>query len=207
MHLLQHSIIKTVVSAGLVVGMLGAMAGCTTISPSYDDRPVYRGDNNNNDTFSRVSQELRQDLRRSGYNVMNIQPENYRGTQTLLVYAKKNNQPYILRYTYPGLRQISASKKDWSNIWQDNRKNNKNKTTYNSKNDRYKSSTQKDARFDVIRKRAISKVNGMGYQVKDIDFEEKNNRGVFEIEAKRGSQDYEITLGYPNLNVIKVEKD
>ena len=47
----------------------------------------------------------------------------------------------------------------------------------------------------------------MGYRVKDIELEEKNNRGVFEIEAKRGSQEYEITLGYPNLNVIKVEKD
>ena len=47
----------------------------------------------------------------------------------------------------------------------------------------------------------------MGYRVKDIELEEKNNRGIFEIEAKRGSQEYEILLGYPNLNVIKVEKD
>ncbi len=206
MRLLQHSIIKTVASAGLMVGLLGGVASCTTISPSYDDRPVYRGDNNN-DNFNRASQKLRQDLRRSGYDVMNIQPENYRGNQALLVYAKKNNQPYILRYSYPGLRQISASKKDWSNVWKDNKRNNKSKTTYSSKNDRYKNSVQKDARYDVIRKRAISKVNGMGYQVKDIDFDEKNNRSFFEIEAKRGSQDYEITLGYPNLNVVKIEKD
>ena len=47
----------------------------------------------------------------------------------------------------------------------------------------------------------------MGYRVKDIELEEKNNRGVFEVEARRGSQDYEILLGYPNLNVIKVKKD
>ena len=40
-----------------------------------------------------------------------------------------------------------------------------------------------------------------------IELKEKNGRGVFEIEAKRGSQEYEILLGYPNLNVIKVEKD
>ncbi|WP_286796407.1 hypothetical protein [Psychrobacter sp. UBA6291] len=43
--------------------------------------------------------------------------------------------------------------------------------------------------------------------MEDIEFEEKNGRGVFEIEAKRGSQEYEILLGYPNLNVIKIKKD
>lgn len=47
----------------------------------------------------------------------------------------------------------------------------------------------------------------MGYRVKNIELEEKNNRGVFEIEAKRGSQEYEILLSYPDLNVIKIEKD
>ena len=47
----------------------------------------------------------------------------------------------------------------------------------------------------------------MGYRVEDIEFEEKNGRGVFEIEAKRGSQEYEIFLDYPNLNVIKIKKD
>ena len=47
----------------------------------------------------------------------------------------------------------------------------------------------------------------MGYRVEDIDLEEKNKRGVFEIEGKRGSQKYEILLSYPNLDVIKVRKD
>jgi uncharacterized membrane protein YkoI len=47
----------------------------------------------------------------------------------------------------------------------------------------------------------------MGYRVKDIELDERNNRGVFEIEAKKGSQEYEILLSYPNLNVIKIEKD
>ncbi|WP_227669456.1 hypothetical protein [Psychrobacter sp. NG254] len=47
----------------------------------------------------------------------------------------------------------------------------------------------------------------MGYRVDSIDLEEKNKRGVFEIEAKRGSQKYEILLSYPNLDVIRVKKD
>ncbi|BBI66063.1 hypothetical protein PKHYL_02540 [Psychrobacter sp. KH172YL61] len=34
----------------------------------------------------------------------------------------------------------------------------------------------------------------------------KNKRGVFDIEARRGSQEYEILLSYPNLDVINVKK-
>ncbi|MEJ6069214.1 PepSY domain-containing protein, partial [Psychrobacter sp. 16-Bac2893] len=68
-------------------------------------------------------------------------------------------------------------------------------------------SIKNESRYPAIKRRAINKVEGMGYRVKDIEFEQKNNRGVFEIEAKRGSQEYEITLGYPNLNVIKIKKD
>lgn len=47
----------------------------------------------------------------------------------------------------------------------------------------------------------------MGYRVDEIELDEKNGRSIFEIEAKRGGQEYEIELGYPNLNVIKIEKD
>ena len=54
-------------------------------------------------------------------------------------------------------------------------------------------------------KTMISKT--MGYSVKDVELDEKNGRGVFKIEAKRGSQEYEIFLDYPNLNVIKIKKD
>ena len=47
----------------------------------------------------------------------------------------------------------------------------------------------------------------MGYTIKDIELKEKNNRGIFEIEAKRGNQEYDIVLSYPDLSVIKLEKD
>ena len=76
-----------------------------------------------------------------------------------------------------------------------------------NKNDDIEDSIKRDSRYPAIKQRAINKIQGMGYRVNDIELEEKNGRGVFEIEAKRGSQEYEIRLGYPKLNVIKIEKD
>ena len=220
---LEPASFKTVISTGLMAALLVTTVGCSAMASSYDNQPVYRdgnyGDSNYRDNnFGRISQQLRQDLRRSGYNVMDIQSDNSRGNQILTVHAKKNNQPYILKYTYPGLKLISSNKTDWSNNWQNN--NNYNQKNYgnnkygnnNYGNNRYnnnsvESTIKKEARYPAIKQRAVDKVTGMGYRVKDIELEEKNNRGVFEIEAKRGSQDYEIILGYPNLNVIKIEKD
>ncbi|MBE0407716.1 PepSY domain-containing protein [Psychrobacter sp. AOP22-C1-22] len=219
MRILQHPKIKTALSAGLGVALLGVTAGGTAMA--YDNQPVYRGDSSygndyRNGDFGRISQKLRQDLRRSGYHVMDIKPDTHRGNRSLTVYAKKDNQPYELKYTYPGLKRISSSKKEWSNVWQDKNHHNGNgyydNGKYKNHNNRYKNddiedNIKREARYPTIKNRAIRKVEGMGYRVKDIELDEKNNRGVFEIEAKRGSQEYEILLGYPNLNVIKIEKD
>jgi uncharacterized membrane protein YkoI len=124
-----------------------------------------------------------------------------------------------LKYTYPDLRLISSNKRASTSIWQDDRydKNDYKKDKYKNngkykqnkhyKNDDIENSIKRDSRYPAIKQRAINKVRSMGYRVEDIELEEKNGRGVFEIEAKRGSQEYEILLGYPNLNVIKVEKD
>ncbi len=182
------------------------------MASNYDNQPVYRDGN-----FDRISQQLRQDLSRSGYYVMDIKSDSHRGNQAITVYAKKNNQPYELKYTYPALKPISASKKDWSSVWQDNNHHNgndkyKNNGKYNnnnhhSKNDDIEDNIKKEARYSAIKQRAINKVKSMGYRVEDIELKEKNNRGFFEIKAKRGSQDYEIELSYPDLSVIKNEKD
>ena len=79
-------------------------------------------------------------------------------------------------------------------------------------NKRYKKgdvedSIKRESRYPAIKRRAINKVRAMGYRVEDIDLEEKNKRGVFEVEARRGSQKYEILLSYPTLEVIRVKKD
>ena len=214
---------KATVSAGLVIALLGTTVGCTVVGPGYDNnQSVYRSDNNRqNDSFNRVSQQLRQDLRRQGYQVMDIRPDSYRGDRAITAFAKKNNQAYELKYTYPSLRLIGSNKIAWSNNWEqdsynkDNSRDNKDKYKNNGKyksDKRYKKndvedSIKRESRYPVIQRRAVSKVRSMGYRVDSIDLEEENKRGVFEIKAKRGSQKYEILLGYPNLDVIRVKKD
>lgn len=211
MTIISRLTIKTAVSAGLAVTLLGTTVGCTVAS-GYDTQPVYR-----DSAISHASYQLRQDLRRSGYDVINIRSDDYRGRQIFVVHAKKKNQLYELRYTYPDLKRISSVKRDWSNDWQNNNNHQKNKNKQHG-NGHYKNKGEKrshyidnktsnEARYSVIRQRAIRKVNAMGYQVTDIEFEEKKKRGIFEIEARRGSQDYEIELSYPSLDVLKIKKD
>lgn len=75
---------KTAVSTGLALTLLGTTVGCTVVGPGYDNQRVYRVDNNRqNDSFNRVSQQLRQDLRRKGYQVMDIRPDSYRGERAI----------------------------------------------------------------------------------------------------------------------------
>ena len=224
MKILPAFSFKTAISAGLALTMLGTVAGCAVVGPGYENYPIYGGNSDyGNADYKRVSQTLGNDLRRQGYQVMDIRSDNYRGNRAITAIARKNNQTYELKYTYPDLRLISSNKTASSNIWQDDRydkdrydKDDYKKDKYKNngkykKDKRYKNNTEgsikRESRYPAIKQGAVNKVRSMGYQVKDIELEEKNGRGVFEIEAKRGSQQYEILLGYPNLNVIKVEKD
>ena len=198
---------KTVLSASLAFSLIGVTAGCAVAGSGYDNYPIYNDNiGYNHAENNRAIQQLRQDLRRKGYNVMDIRTESYRGNRVLTVLAKKNDQAYELKYSSPDLRLISSTKKPWSNVW-DDKNDYKDNGKYKDKHYKNEDSIKNESRYPAIKRRAINKVEGMGYRVKDIEFEQKNNRGVFEIEAKRGSQEYEITLGYPNLNVIKIKKD
>ena len=198
---------KTILSASLAFSLIGVTAGCAVAGPGYDNSPIYNDNSGYNYAENnRAIQQLRQDLRRKGYNVMDVRTESYRGNRVLTVLAKKNNQAYELKYSSPDLRLISSTKKPWSNVW-DDKNDYKDNGKYKDKHYKNEDSIKNESRYPAIKRRAINKVEGMGYRVKDIEFEQKNNRGVFEIEAKRGSQEYEITLGYPNLNVIKIKKD
>lgn len=208
MKILKLFSLKTAIPASLALALVGVTAGCAVAGPGYKNYPIY----NDNSGYSqaednRAIQQLRQDLRRKGYDVMDIRTDSYRGNRILIVLAKKNNQAYELKYTSPDLRLIISTKKPWSNAWDDYKNDYQDKDKYKDKNYKNEDSIKNEARYPVIKRRAINKVEGMGYRVKNIEFEQKNNRGVFEIEAKRGSQEYEIVLGYPNLNVIKIEKD
>ena len=147
MKILSHFSLKTVISAGLTFALLGTTVVCTVVGPGYDNQPIYRSDDNNsNRSFNSLSQQLRQDLRRKGYQVMDIKSDNHRGNRAITAYAKKNNQAYELKYSYPDLRLISSSKRDWSNDWQDDKykknkdyhKNDKRKNKGKYKNDKHK---------------------------------------------------------------------
>jgi hypothetical protein len=108
MKIIKPFSIKATLSTSLVVALLGTTVGCAVVGSGYDNQPVYRGDNNSqNNNFNRVSQQLRQDLRRKGYQVIDIRTDSYRGDRAMTAFAKKNNQLYELTYTYPSLRLIS----------------------------------------------------------------------------------------------------
>lgn len=124
MNLLKLFSFKTVVSTCLVAALLGTTVGCTVAGPGYgyDNRPVYRDNNNNsNANYNRARQQLRENLRRQGYQVMDIRSDNYRGNRILTAHARKNNQNYELKYAYPSLRLISSNRTGWSNNGQQNK--------------------------------------------------------------------------------------
>lgn len=225
MKILSAFSFKTAISTGLALTLLGTVAGCAVVDPGYGNYPIYgdSGDYGNTD-YKRVSQTLRNDLRRKGYQVLDIRSDNYRGNRAITAIARKNNQTYELKYSYPDLRLISSNKGGSSNVWQDDRYDKDRYDKYDYKKDKYRNhgkyknnkrykdddienSIKRDSRYPAIKQRAVNKVKSMGYSVKDVELDEKNGRGVFEIEAKRGSQEYEIFLDYPNLNVIKIKKD
>lgn len=180
-------------SVVLLSTAISGTANASNHSGHYGSQQIYSDGN-----FGQIASQLRQNLRSNGYYVMDIQAD---GSDHLNVYAKKNNKPYELRYTYPDLKLISTKQKAWSNVWQD--KNNHNNGDDNDIEDRIKN----EARYPAVKQRAIRKINTMGYKVKDIELDEQDNRGVFEIEAKSGNQDYDIVLSYPDLTVIKLQKD
>ncbi|WP_352336425.1 hypothetical protein [Psychrobacter sp. 16-MNA-CIBAN-0192] len=207
---------KTLLSSTLAAALLTTTIGCTAMASDHDNKNYNNqnyGNHNNQSSvyrdgnFGTIAQKLRRDLSRSGYQVMDIQADTYRGNQSLVVYAKKNNQPYEMKYTYPGLKLISSSQKDWSNVWKDKNRQHGNNYQNNRHNNNVEDNIKKEARYPAVKQRAINKVRNMGYTIKDIELKEKNNRGMFEIEAKRGNEKYDIVLGYPDLNVIKLEKD
>ncbi|MEN6669745.1 hypothetical protein AAJP47_05135 [Psychrobacter sp. B38] len=134
---------KSVISGGLVAALLATTVGCTAVSSGYDNQPVYRGSNSNghsNVNYNKASQQLRKDLRRQGYQVMDIKSNNYRGQRALTAHARKNNQNYELIYAYPSLRFIGSNRTAWSNNGHDNKykdnrsHNNKYKNNGNYKN-------------------------------------------------------------------------
>ena len=101
---------KTAMSAGLALTLLGATAGCAVAGAGYDNYPIYNDNSGySNAENNRAIQQLRKNLRRQGYEVMDIRSDSNRGNRVLTAFAKKNNQAYELKYTSPDLRLISSN--------------------------------------------------------------------------------------------------
>ena len=117
--------------------------------------------------------------------VMDIRSDNYRGNHAITAIARKNNQTYELKYSYPDLRLISSNKRGSSNVWQDDRNDKDRYDKDDYKKDKYKNhgkyknnkrykdddienSIKRDSRYPAIKQRAVNKVKSMGYSVKDV---------------------------------------
>lgn len=196
MPIKKSSLLKKLIASGLTIALLGATVGSNAQSANHSGQSIYQ-----DGRFGQISSQLRQDLRQDGYYVMDIQAD---GDSQIDVYAKKDNQPYVLKYTYPELKQISSDKKEWSNVWKNKNHHQQNANGYDAD---IEDKIKEEARYPTVKQRAIGKMSDMGYEVKDIELEEEDNQGIFEIDAKRDSQDYEVVLGYPDLNIIKLEED
>ena len=90
MKILSAFSFKTAISTGLALTLLGTVAGCAVVDPGYGNYPIY-GDSGGygNTDYKRVSQTLRNDLRRQGYQVMDIRSDNYRGNHAIVSSKQK----------------------------------------------------------------------------------------------------------------------
>lgn len=202
MTIIKRSTVKAAISASLAVALLGTTIGSTAMASNHGEHQIYRDAN-----FGQIKQQLRQDLRSDGYYLMDIEAD---GNNRINAYAKKNNKPYELKYTYPGLKLISSTQKDWSKVWEDKNNHHNNyqdRNNHHNNGDDLEDRIKKESRYPSIKQSAINKIKNMGYQIDKIEIDEDNGQAIFEIEAKRGGQDYDIDMSYPDLKIIKSEKD
>ncbi|WP_230660796.1 PepSY domain-containing protein [Psychrobacter sp. I-STPA10] len=188
---------KSIFSATTTLLLTGALSmGLVTNSMAYDriERQVY-----NDANFGAITQNIRQSLQQKGYQVINIKADDYDNKPSVEVYAKKGGQAYEFIYSYPSLKVLESKQKTWSQLWNDDNQP--------DLDDKIKKSVYEDSNFDSIKQKAIQKLSNMGYTVEDIDVDDYRQKPVLEIEAKRGSQDYDIKLSYPDLQIIKIEED
>lgn len=122
--MIKRATLKTAVASGLAVVLLSTAVGGTAMASNHSEQQIYRDSN-----FGQIASQLRQNLRNSGYDVMDVEAD---GSDRINVYAKKNNQPYELKYSYPGLKLVSSQQKDWSNVWRDKNNNHQNNNGYNN---------------------------------------------------------------------------
>ena len=187
-------ITKSMLSAALISGLLSTAMTLPATAADSIKQQVYSSQD-----FGRIAQHIRTDLRRQGYHVMNIKADDYNNKPALEVYAKKGSQAYEFKYSFPQLKLLESKQKAWSQLWHDDNQP--------DQEDKIKKSMLSDPNFETIKAKAIQKIEAMGYKVDDINTDDYRQKPIFEIEAERGNEEYEIRLAYPSLDILTVEED
>lgn len=73
--------------------------------------------------------------------------------------------------------------------------------------DRIENKMLQDPAFEQNRAKAIKLVESRGYQVIDIDADDHLGKPVFDVEAVKNNQEYDIRLSYPSLKIQKEAVD
>jgi opacity protein-like surface antigen len=196
---MKKAFITSILSATLVTGIAASAVMTSAVASNATEQQIYR-----NGDFGRLAQNLRSDLRRQGYQVMNIKADTYKNSAAIKAYAKKNNKAYELTYSYPKLKLLKTEQKAWSQLWHNENKNHGNKH-YGS--DNVKQSIYQDANFNSVKAKAERKLKDMGYTIDEIEVDDYQNKGILKADVDRGDKEYEIRLSYPGLQILTIEED
>ena len=64
-----------------------------------------------------------------------------------------------------------------------------------------------DRNYEQNRAKAVRMLEQRGYQVHDIEADDKWGKPVLEVEAYKNGREYDITLSYPSLKIIREKLD
>ena len=74
-------------------------------------------------------------------------------------------------------------------------------------NDYIEQQIYSDKNFEQNRAKAVRMLEQRGYQVHDIEADDKWGKPVLEVEAYKNGREYDITLSYPSLKIIREKLD
>ena len=76
-----------------------------------------------------------------------------------------------------------------------------------SANDYIEQQIYSDKNFEQNRAKAVRMLEQRGYQVHDIEADDKWGKPVLEVEAYKNGREYDITLSYPSLKIHREKLD
>lgn len=77
----------------------------------------------------------------------------------------------------------------------------------NDYDDQIERQVQTDTEFNKKQNEAIAILKKRGYQVVKVEADEHRGKPALSIEAYKNGQEYEITMAYPSLKIIREKRD